>query len=352
MPSQYQFGVSSGWWPWQTACMVRAPWDDVIEGYEALCGPGATALVERDVVAVTGPDSGRYLQGQLSQEVVTLPVGSSTWSLLLQPTGKVEAWLRVHRTDDDAYALDVDAGWGEALVARLTRFLLRTKAELSEPDRRLVLARRHGPAFVELGREPEGLAAAPSVLAGVVVGPGVAGIDHVLAPGVASSDLVAAGGPALVAEAAFERYRIAHGVPALGAELTNDTIPAEGGQWLIDASVSFTKGCYTGQELVARIDSRGNTVPRPVRLLEFEEGAFAPGTGPAPGAAVGADDKDVGRCTSVAPALGAGHPVLALATVARSVPVGVPVDVEAPAGDRVTAVVVDPSARRLAPERP
>ena len=53
----------------------------------------------------------------------------------------------------------------------------------------------------------------------------------------------------------------------MGRELTEDTIPGEGGQRLIDLSVSFTKGCYTGQELVARIDSRGGNVPRPVRVL-------------------------------------------------------------------------------------
>ena len=205
-----------------------------------------------------------------------------------------------------------------------------------------MLSRRHRSGFVELGREPEGLAAAPGVLAGVVVGPGVAGVDHLLASGVVASDLDATDGPSLVPAAAFERYRIAHGVPALGAELTTDTIPAEGGQWLIDASVSFTKGCYTGQELVARIDSRGNTVPRPVRLLQFADGAFAPGSGPAPGAAVTHEGRDVGRCTSAAPALGEGHPTLALATVARSVPLGAPVEVDTTSGDRVGGVVVDP----------
>ena len=63
----------------------------------------------------------------------------------------------------------------------------------------------------------------------------------------------------------YEVLRIAHGVPAMGAELTEDTIPAEVGQWVIDASVSFTKGCFTGQELVARIDSRGGNVPRHLR---------------------------------------------------------------------------------------
>jgi folate-binding protein YgfZ len=326
--------------------MGAPAWSEVIDGYEALCGRGATASAERDVVTVTGPDSGRYLQGQLSQEVVTLPVGSSTWSLLLQPTGKVDAWLRVHRVGDETFALDVDADWGETLVARLTRFLLRTKATVGAPERRLMLARRHGAGFVELGRLPEGPAAAPGVLTGIVVGPGVAGIDHVLARGVVASDLAAAGESSLVPVEAFERYRIAHAVPALGAELTTDTIPAEGGQWLIDASVSFTKGCYTGQELVARIDSRGNTVPRPVRLLEFADGAFVPGSGPAQGAGVAHDGKDVGRCTSVAPALGEGHPALALATVARSVPLGAGVEVDAGSGGRVDAVVLDPPTPR------
>ena len=71
----------------------------------------------------------------------------------------------------------------------------------------------------------------------------------------------------------------------MGAELTEDTIPAEAGQWLVDASVSFTKGCYTGQELVARIDSRGGNVPRPVRLFVVEgerrRWCGAPRSGPA-----------------------------------------------------------------------
>ena len=63
----------------------------------------------------------------------------------------------------------------------------------------------------------------------------------------------------------YEAVRIAAGVPKMGAELTEKTIPAETG--LIDQTVSFTKGCYTGQELVARIDSRGGHVPRHLRGL-------------------------------------------------------------------------------------
>ena len=96
------------------------------------------------------------------------------------PDGKVQSWLRVHRIGSDDYAVDVDPGHGAAVVTRLRRFLLRTKAEIGEPERRFVLARRHGADRVELGREPEGVAAAAGVLAGVVVGPGVAGVDRIL----------------------------------------------------------------------------------------------------------------------------------------------------------------------------
>ena len=316
-------------------------------GFQGLDGAGATAIVERDVVTVTGPDSGRYLQGQLSQEVVALGDGASTWSLLLHPTGKVQSWLRVHRIGSDDYALDVDPGHGADVVARLRRFLLRTKAEIGEPERRFALARRHGADRVELGWEPEGPAAAHGVLTGVVAGPGVAGVDRVLPLGTTFDDAVSAaavdGG--VVPPKAFERHRIAHGVPVMGSELTDDTIPAEAGPWLIEASVSFTKGCYTGQELVARIDSRGNTVPRPIRLLRFDDTAFAPGEGPAVDSAVHHDAKEVGLVTSSAVALGGDHPALALAPVGRAVPVGATVVVGVSNGT-VEALVVDPSAAR------
>ena len=66
-------------------------------------------------------------------------------------------------------------------------------------------------------------------------------------------------------------YRVVHGVPAMGHELDDATIPAEVGQWIVDESVSFTKGCFVGQELVARIDSRGGNVPRRLRVLVMDE---------------------------------------------------------------------------------
>ena len=279
---------------------------DLVDGYDALREGVAAAPLSRDAVRVEGPDAATYLQGQLSQDVAALAVGGTTWSFLLQPQGKVDAWMRVHRLADDAFLLDVDAGAGAVVEARLRRFLLRTKADISPVEPLVALALR-GP-----GSASEAVAdslVADSVLARLPAGwPGVVGVD-VLAHAVSPGDV-----PLAPAEA-LEALRIEAGVPVTGHELTDRTIPAEVGQWVIDASVSFTKGCYTGQELVARIDSRGGNVPRPVRGLVVA-GDEVP---PAGAAVLDADGTGVGAISSSArsPRLG----VVALAIVARDVEV-------------------------------
>ena len=144
-------------------------------------------------------------------------------------------------------------------------------------------------------------------------------------------ELALAGVP-LVDRRVLEALRIECGVPAMGAELTEATIPAEAGQWLIDASVSFTKGCYTGQELVARIDSRGGNVPRPIR------GLLVDGDEPAVGAAVEVDGSPVGTVTSTARSAALGS--IALAILGRSVEIGQRVELVT-GGDRVAATVAE-----------
>ena len=99
------------------------------------------AVVERDVVRIEGPDAATYLQGQLSQDVLGLDVGDSAWTFVLQPQGKVEAWFRLTRVGDEAFLADVDAGFGEAVLARLQRFLLRTKADLAMTRESMVAVR-------------------------------------------------------------------------------------------------------------------------------------------------------------------------------------------------------------------
>ena len=89
------------------------------------------AEVERDVIVVRGPDAVGFLQGQVSQDIATLAIGASAWTFVLQPTGKVDGFARVTRTDDDALPAR-HRRWRrvEACSARLTRFKLRIKADI------------------------------------------------------------------------------------------------------------------------------------------------------------------------------------------------------------------------------
>jgi folate-binding protein YgfZ len=243
------------------------------------------AWIERDVVRASGPDTVTFLQGQLSQDVELMAVDESRWSLLLQPTGKVDAWLRITRTADDEFVLDTDAGTGDAVITRLQRFKLRTKCDIEPVAGWRCLAVR--------GTTVDDPAARP------IAWPGVEGVDLL-------GEVVSAPADLPLDPDGYERLRIESGVPAMGRELTDATIPVEAGQWLIDASVSFTKGCYTGQELVARIDSRGGNAPRPVRGLRSSS--------PLPlGADITTPDgKHLGNVTSA-------HDDVALAPLPRSV---------------------------------
>lgn len=235
------------------------------------------AWTVRDVVEVAGPDAATYLQGQLSQDVLALSVGGAAPTFVLAPQGKVEGWGRLQRTGEEAFAIDVDAGAGARWQARLSRFLLRTRAE--------IVVREDVPTLA-------------------VRGATVAGGLAALGLGVVGSDLVGVDGPDLPTEVPadavevtadqLEVQRIRAGVPGWGTELDEDTIPATVGQWVIDASVSFTKGCYTGQELVARIDSRGGNVPR--HLV----GVVVDGPPPAAETVITVDGEAAGAITSSA----------------------------------------------------
>ena len=265
--------------------------------YDLLRSQAVGVWLGRDVVSVSGPAAVAFLQGQCSQDVAQLAVGASTWSWVLQPQGKVEALVRITRLGDDRLVLDTDQGWGEALAARLNRFKLRTKADIVALDWKCLAVR--GPGAAEVAR---GFPAADDVFLLDADWPGLSGVDLVGAEVVAPPDLP------LIDGATYELARIEAGFPAMGRELTDKTIPAESG--IIGRTVSFTKGCYTGQELVARIDSRGGNVPRHLRSMVLN------GAAPA-GATVSVGGKAVGRLTSVAPR--PGHGAVALAYVGRDV---------------------------------
>lgn len=189
-------------------------------------------LGARDVVVVEGPDALTYLHSQVSQDLQGMADRERRWTFVLEPTGKVESLARVTKVSDERFELDTDAGFGASLLARLERFKIRVRAETS-------LETTDGSA-----------------------------------------------------EAADEAVRIEIGWPRLGVEIVpGETIPAATG--LTRVAVSSTKGCYPGQELVERMDSRAAEAPRSLRRLDVTEGTR-------PGDPVLDDGVEVGAVTSVA----------------------------------------------------
>jgi folate-binding protein YgfZ len=235
--------------------------------------------VPRDVVRVSGPDAMSYLQGQISQDVEGLAIGDSAWSFVLEPQGKVDAWFRVTRVAEDTVVLDVDGGWGDVVVRRLERFKLRVKVSIEPLSWHAIAVRGVLPDLETLR------AAGADLLVpldwGAEIGVDLLGESVAIPAGVDERDLDA-----------YERWRVAVGMPKMGAELDERTIPAEAG--VVDRSVSFTKGCYTGQELVARVDSRGSNTPRKLRAVVLS------GAGASAGDTLVLDGRDVGVVTSVA----------------------------------------------------
>ncbi len=224
----------------------------------------------RDVVQVAGPDAATFLQSQLSQDIRPLSVGQSAWSFLLQPTGKIEVMLRIWRIEDDAFVLDTDAGFGAAMVARLNRFKIRVKVEISELPWGCIAVRGKGAAAAVGVQSLSSWGGGVDLLGESQSGPG--GVEAGSA-----DDLLSA--------------RIDAVWPAMGNEIVpGETIPGETG--VVGVAVNFTKGCYPGQELVERMDSRGAAPPRSLQRVTVAEGT-------AVGDSYTIDDVTVGVVTSV-----------------------------------------------------
>jgi folate-binding protein YgfZ len=269
----------------------------------------------RDFLVVAGPDAGSYLQGQLSQDVESMAPGDSAWSFALAPAGKVDAWFRISRREGD-WVLDVDDGFGEALAGRLTRFLLRTDATIQPAMWRGIAVR--GPGAVAAGAGGAGFTADPAW-------PGIEGVD-LLGPEVETPPGLATGDAA-----DLDALRIECGVPVMGLELGQSTIPAATG--VVERSVSFTKGCFTGQELAARINSRGGAAP--TRLCGV---VGAADHSLLPEATLTVDGDDAGIVTSVSHSSWRNAPV-ALAYVKRAVEVPTEAEVDGEAGPEAVSLV-------------
>jgi tRNA-modifying protein YgfZ len=207
----------------------------------------------RSFVRVAGPDACDFLQRMVSNDVEALGVGDACDALLLTAKARVIAPLRVLRRDEDDFLVSTEPELGERVRNELlrSRFAAKAEIETEEHDAWLVLG---GDEVVDA--RPNGEE---------------------------------------VDEEAFERWRIESGLPRWGREIDDRVLPAEAG--LTDTHVSFSKGCYPGQEPIARQHYRGK-LNRRLRVLELDGDDF-----PAHDAEIRLDDKVVGRVTSAVPGL-------------------------------------------------
>jgi folate-binding protein YgfZ len=220
----------------------------------------AEADVVRDVVFVRGPDALGWLQGQVSQDVSTIPVGGSRRSLVLDPRGRVDALVQLVVRDPEEVCCIVPAGHGEALAGRLRRFRLRVRADLELVEG---VPGRFEPSA---GPAPAGDSGGPEDLVVPEDWPGLEGSWR-LWPGRATPGRTR---PSAPSGALLER-RLSVGLPELGADVKVGMQPHETS--LVPWTVSFDKGCFVGQELVARVDARSAAPPRRLVRALIEEGS-------------------------------------------------------------------------------
>ncbi len=251
-----------------------------------------------EIVWVSGADHVSFLDGLLSQSIGNIPVGGTARSLLLAPNGKLRATLFVLR-GADRVGLVCDAGRAEVVAGDLRRFKIRVDVDLTVDER---------PVWEMWGRDL-GMVTDAAPPAGEWSGDGeVIRFRMPWRHGLGERMVVVGARPDGVESAPerLEAYRIAAGEPVMGVDLDENTIPQEGVDVTMD--VDFAKGCYLGQELVARIDSRGHVNKRLVGV------SVDGGMLPERGCEILMGGKPVGTITSAATSPDEGR-VIALAMI-------------------------------------
>jgi tRNA-modifying protein YgfZ len=275
---------------------------------------------QRGKLLVRGAEAADYLQGQVTNDVEALAPGEGCYAALLDRKGHMRADMRVLRLAADELWLDTEAIANAALVRHLDMYRVGRDAELVDATADRALLSIVGPGAHEISGvgplSPEH--AHRELTLGDAECRAVAtdlGVDLIVGPQDADDlrDLLLDRGVVGVTEAAVEVVRVESGRPRFGAEMTEATIPAEAG--INERAVSFTKGCYIGQETVARLHYRGRP-NRHLRGLRLDNPADG-------GEPIVLGDREVGNVGTacVSPALGP----IALAIVRR----------EAEPGDRV-----------------
>jgi tRNA-modifying protein YgfZ len=241
----------------------------------------------RDYVAVRGPDAESYLQAMVSNDVEALAVGDACEALLLTPKARVIAPLTVYRRGVEDFLLLTEPGLGERVRTTLLRSRFASKCEIDLEDH---------VSSVVLG-DGNGI---PNADYGV---PAYEVLDGDLEPTIDDDEL--------------ELLRIKAGTPRLGREIDDRVLPAEAG--LDSRAIDFAKGCYPGQEPIARQHYRGR-VNRSLRVLGIEGSDL-----PAYDAELVHEGRPVGRVTSAARE---ADRVLALGFVRAEVPRDAVLDLE------------------------
>jgi folate-binding protein YgfZ len=194
--------------------------------------------VEKDLVIVSGTDAGDYLQTQLTQDVLGLAVGDSAWSFLLKPKSEIIALMQVSRAADQEYILEMESGWGDTVRDTIDEFLGRMDVSFEQTTGEFDL--------------PD------------------------------------------------ENDRIAAGWPRMGREIDGQVTPAMTG--IVSDTIAFEKGCYTGQEFVARVHHRDAAPPKRLVRLAFDGAAKVKD-----GDQIVVDGEEVGVVTSVATGVALGY---------------------------------------------
>ena len=269
---------------------------------------GVVEWADRAVIAVTGPDAAEYLQGQLTNDIEALAPGAGCRAELLDRKGHIQADLRVLRPAAEEILIDTEGSAAPTALRHLTMYSIGRDVTVEDRTAETAVLGVIGPRTEEV----TGIARVPehSPVAGRIAGADLLavgsreGLDLILSASALPVVLeeILGRGAAEVSEEAAEILRIEAGDPRFGADMGPSTMPAEAG--IVEQTVSFTKGCYIGQETVARLHYRGrpNRHLRGLRLT----GAVTPG------AEVRLGEKVVGTVGSACLSPAFGHIALAI----------------------------------------
>jgi tRNA-modifying protein YgfZ len=288
----------------------------------------------RGMLLVKGPDALEYLQGQLTNDIEVLEPSDGCYAALLDRKGHMQGDMRVLRLHEDDVWLDTEAEAGDRVLRHLQMYSVGREVEVEDASGAWAIVSLIGPAAAEVAGTP---APSPEHTQRYFQRDGVEilavatdlGLDLIARSDQADSlrRLLSSAGTAEVSEEAAEIVRVESGRPRFGKEMTERTIPQEAG--ITDRAVSFTKGCYIGQENVARLHYKGKP-NRQLRGLELS----APVSDGDP---VVLGEKELGQVGTavVSPA----HGPIALAILRREAESGATVLV----GDGVEATVTEPA---------